>query len=282
MLVPLLPLGFPNGTAGHAATSPRLAEVLVVIGLGRLERKGALRGEGCFAFLKQMPALRRAAGFWLRKEPKGFENSFEDLGWWRLTAPGPGPALQAQNSCSPGAVHPQAGNWGLKAGGPPSHKKESKLGGRKSLLSRATSQVLPRSTLRNPTLHISLPAAGRARVAAGGNPLIGAPYKTGDNVGSFLGGAPLPSPEDAVSMGGPRAALLIRGCKEVHAQDLLGSGHSGCQTSPPPSCRAAKSRRQQLRETALCKASLEGFVLESSWKDIYPLPVGSTAPKAHC
>lgn len=108
-LVPLLHRGFPYGTTGHQTVSPWLAETVAVIGLGRLERKGAPFGEGCFAFPKKMPALRRAAGFWLQTEPKGFENSFEDLGWWCLTAPGLGPALQTQSSCSPGA-----GNLGLE------------------------------------------------------------------------------------------------------------------------------------------------------------------------
>lgn len=175
-----------------------------------------------------------------------------------------------------------AGNLGLKAGVPPSHGKERKLGGRKSLLSRATSQALPCSTLHNPALHISLPAAGRARVAAGGNPLIGAPYKTGDNVGSFLGGALLPSPEDAVSMGSPRAAPVIRGCKRSTLRISLVLATLDAKQAHLPHTGLQRAGANTSERWLCARPGWKDFFLESSWKDIYPLPVVLTAPKAHC
>lgn len=67
----------------------------------RPERKEALSRKGWFTFLKKMPALRRAAGFWLRTELKGFENELRDFGCWHFPEPGLGPGLQIQSSGSP-------------------------------------------------------------------------------------------------------------------------------------------------------------------------------------
>lgn len=101
--VQLLPGGFPSSIPPQAREPARLnGKLYLQPAKGeRPERKEALSWKGWFTFLKKMPALRRAAGFWLRTELKGFENELRELGCWHFTEPGLGPGLQIQSSSSP-------------------------------------------------------------------------------------------------------------------------------------------------------------------------------------
>lgn len=186
---------------------------------------------------------------------------------------------------------PTSWKFGVGAAASPSHQKGELHG--KSFCSWRNfpggAPAAPRVTpLGSPlSLHISLPAAGRARVSPRGNPLIRAPYKTGDNSGSFLGGAgwlraPLgrrnfPRMPAAAGMGSPPSAPWLSRTAGGTRPGFPPFWPPRRTNNPTSFTRGSKRAGASSADIWFCK-----WLSRASWKGFDPFLVGLRAPKVHC
>lgn len=302
------------------APEPPEWKTLFVSSQGRVNgEKRSLSWKGWFTFLKKMPALRRAAGFWLQTEPKGFENELGDLGCWHFTEPGLGPGLQIRSSGSPArSCKMEIGGWG-EAVVSPSHEK-GKLVSSKPLLCCADAPKIPcvypgeeqHGDLAAPGLWMKHRTPFRATgLHRGGSGMLHGSPLLEDNQSSTGWGTPaLSLPISSLAAG--RAGVSPRGnplIKAYKTGDNLGSFLQHWRPCAPLSflrmllwrvtplapLTTFDGQCYRIRISSLvqgCKragasntdtsATRQVLALPTSWKDFYLLFHSLTAPKVHC